>query len=401
MDVGAVSRHAVPMITDENERMEERGPQVDTMQLRVMHVVQKLGFGGAEVGVLKVVNGLQSRGLRASICSLRPPSALDDQLAPGVKLFQLGQQRGNSLRSVWRLYRTLLEERPHIVHTHSWSTLCEGLVAARLARVPVFVHGEHGTLDTRPRTLMVQRWAWKRADAVLSVSSRLAERIASTVDFPLDRIRVIRNGVDLDRFRPQSKALLRARLNLPVDGLVVGTIGRFVPVKDQRSLINAIALLREDGVACSAVLVGDGPLRGALQQYAADRGVASHVHFAGERRDVHEIIPAFDVFALVSISEGLSNTTMEAMASGVPVVATRVGGADELVVDGTTGRLVPPSNPEALVEALKTLLKDERLRTTFGHAARARMEQEFGLSRMISNYERLYRESWPLQGVNA
>src|SRR6185295_18030000 len=143
---------------------------------------------------------------------------------------------------------------------------------------------------------------------------------------------------------------------------------------DQRSLINAIALLRQDGVACSLVLVGDGPLRGELRQFAAERGIADHVHFLGERHDVHELIPAFDVFALVSISEGLSNTTMEAMASGIPVVATHVGGADELVIDGSTGRLVPPSNPQALVDALQTLLKDESLRTAFGLAARDRME---------------------------
>jgi glycosyltransferase involved in cell wall biosynthesis len=212
---------------------------------------------------------------------------------------------------------------------------------------------------------------------------------------------VIRNGVDLDRFRVGSSADLRARLNLPADALVVGTIGRMVPVKDQRSLINAIALLREGGVDCSAVLVGDGPLRGELQRYAAERGVESYVHFAGERHDVHEIIRAFDVFALVSISEGLSNTTMEAMASGIPVVATRVGGADELVVDGTTGRLVPPSSPTALADALKSLLQDERRRAAFGAAARERMEGEFGLSRMISNYEQLYRELWPPQGVRA
>jgi sugar transferase (PEP-CTERM/EpsH1 system associated) len=371
------------------------------MQLRVMHVVQKLGFGGAEVGVLKVVNGLQAKGLSTAICSLRPPSALEDQLAPGVKLFQLGQQRGNSLRTVWRLCRTLVEERPHIIHTHSWSTLCEGLLAARLARVPVFVHGEHGTLDIRPRTVAIQRWAWRHADAVLSVSSRLAEKMAAQVGFPLDRIRVIRNGVDVERFRPRSKSLLRARLGLAPDALVVGTIGRFVPVKDQRSLINAIALLRADGVDCSAVLVGDGPLREELQRLAAGHGVASHVHFLGERRDVHEIIPAFDVFALVSVSEGMSNTTMEAMASGVPVVATRVGGADEIVVDGTTGRLVPASNPQALVAALKALLNDERLRTAYGLAARERMEREFSLTRMIGDYEAFYRESWPLGGARA
>lgn len=370
-------------------------------ELRVMHVVQKLGFGGAEVGVVKVVNGLQSRGLRTAICSLRPPSGLDDQLAPGVKLFQLGQKRGNNVRSVWRLHRVLSQERPHIVHTHSWSTLCEGLVAARLAGVPLLVHGEHGTLETRRRNLRIQRWVWGRADGVLSVSSRLAERMASQVGFPLERIRVIRNGVDLDRFHPRSKASALAGLDLPKDTPVVGTIGRFVPVKDQRSLIDATALLQEDGVWCSLVLVGDGPLRGELQQYAVERGVADWVHFTGERRDVHDVLRAFDLFALVSTSEGLSNTIMEAMASGLPVVATRVGGSDELVVDGATGFLVPPSSPQAIAAAIRKLLEDAPLRLAFGRAARERIEREFSLSRMVTEYEHFYRSLWTGQSVEA
>ena len=378
-------------------------PQIEgTMtELRVMHVVQKLGFGGAEVGVLKVVNGLQSRGLRTAICSLRPPSGLVDELAPGVKLFQLGQNRGNNVRSVWRLYQVLSRERPHIVHTHSWSTLCEGLVAARLARVPILVHGEHGTLNTRRRNLGIQRWVWGRANGVLSVSSRLAERMASQVGFPLEQIRVIRNGVDLDRFHPRSKASAPAGLDLPKGALVVGTIGRLVPVKDQRSLIDATALLHEDGVACSLVLVGDGPLRGELRQYAVDRGVANWVHFTGERRDVQDVLRAFDLFALVSTSEGLSNTIMEAMATGVPVVATRVGGSDELVVDGATGFLVPPSSPQATAAAIRKLLEDAPLRMAFGRAARERTEREFGLSRMVTEYERFYRDLWTRQSVEA
>jgi glycosyltransferase involved in cell wall biosynthesis len=229
---------------------------------------------------------------------------------------------------------------------------------------------------------------------MLSVSSRLAERMASQVGFPLDRIRVIRNGVDVDRFYPRSKTLFRASLGLPSDALVVGTIGRLVPVKNQRSLIDAITLLRGESVACSAVLVGDGPLRGELQEHAAHRGVADFVHFIGERRDVHEILPAFDLFALVSTSEGLSNTIMEAMASGIPVVATRVGGSDELVVDGGTGFLVPPSNPRAIADAVKKLLNDAPLRTAFGRAGRERMEREFSLSRMVTNYEHFYAEVW-------
>jgi sugar transferase (PEP-CTERM/EpsH1 system associated) len=283
-------------------------------------------------------------------------------------------------------------ERPDIVHTHAWGTLVEGLVAARLARVPLVVHGEHGTLQTRPHQRWVQRLAWGRTDLVLSVSSRLAERMAREVGFPAARIRTIPNGVDLARFRGGDRDAARQALGIPEGAPVVGTVGRLVPVKDQRTLVSAAAVLRASVVGLEVLLVGDGPLRDDLTRQIQTLGLADVVRLLGNRPDVERVLPAFDVFVLPSVSEGMSNTIQEAMGSGLPVVATDVGAARELVVAGQTGLLVPPEDPAALAAALATLLQAPARRAAMGAAARRRAETGFSMERMVSDYDLVYQE---------
>jgi len=299
---------------------------------------------------------------------------------------------------VLQLYRVFRRERPHIVHTHAWGTLCEGVLAARPARVPIVIHGEHGTLQLKPYQARVQRLMWRRADRVLSVSSRLAERMADGTGFPLERITVIRNGVDLSRFQAADRAEARRALGLPVDGIVVGTAARLVPVKDQANLLHAFGRLAAEGVEFTGVIAGDGPLRADLEAQAQALGIQSRVRFLGHVPAVERVYAALDVFVLSSKSEGLSNTILEAMASRVAVVATRVGGADELVEDGANGVLVPPEDTGALADAIGWLVRDGDLRQSMAAEGRRRALTRFTLDRMIRNYANLY---WALGRTHA
>jgi sugar transferase (PEP-CTERM/EpsH1 system associated) len=342
-----------------------------------------------EVGLTKLVNALDRSRVASSICSCCPADSLKERLAPDIRLFEFNRRNGNDPLLVGRIARLLRRERPDVLHTHAWGTLYEGLLAARLAGVPIVVHGEHGTLDTRRRNLLMQRWAWQRVDRVLSVSSRLAERMAAAVGFPLDRIQVIRNGVDLDRFHPRHRADGRAAFGCGDEAIVIGTVGRLVAVKDQANLLRALALLRSRGLEFRAMIAGDGRLKQELVALAHSLGVGD-VEFLGNRADIPRVLAALDLFVLSSESEGLSNTIQEAMATGVPVVATAVGGADELVEPSHTGTLVPAKDAEALAAALETLIRDPQRRRQFGAAGRTRAERLFGLDRMIGEYERLY-----------
>jgi sugar transferase (PEP-CTERM/EpsH1 system associated) len=311
-----------------------------------------------------------------------------------VRFFELGRRQGNDPGLVLRLTRLLRHERPHILHTHGWATLVEGLVGARLACVPVVVHGEHGTLELRPLNRRVQRWAWGRASQVMAVSSRLAERMEREIGFPAARVRVIRNGVDTQRFTPSLREAARQELGFAAGQTVLGTAGRLVPVKDQATLLHAWGLLKQRGLPFTGVIAGKGALKDELEALAASLGL-DNVAFLGNRPDVERVMAALDVFILSSVSEGLSNTIQEAMASGLPVVATDVGGADELVVPEETGLLVPASNPSAMADALERLIRDEPSRLRMGAASRARTEATFALDGMVRAYTQMYRDLDP------
>ena len=371
------------------EGIEVRSAGRSVRPVRVMHVVFSLDAGGMELGVVKLVNGL-SGSVESSICSTRPAGELRRLLNPHVRLFEGRRREGNDPRTVWQLYKTFRRERPDIVHTHGWGTLIEGLLAARLARVPALVHGEHGTLQLKRHQRWAQRVAWSRADRVLSVSSRLADRMTSQIGFPSSRVSTIRNGVDLSRFGAVGRMDARRQLGLPERAAIVGAVGRLVPVKDHASLVTAVKQMRESGVEVTLVIAGEGPLRHALQRQIVSLGLEQSVHLLGHRPDVEAVLAALDVFVLSSSSEGLPNTVLEAMATGLPVVSTRVGGAEEVVVDGQTGILVPPHSAEALAAALGGLLTDSRRRQSMGIAGRQRVESQFALSNTLGRYEELY-----------
>jgi sugar transferase (PEP-CTERM/EpsH1 system associated) len=361
--------------------------------LKVMHLHLRFYFAGAETGVLKLVNGFDRMRVLPSVCTGLSPDSIVDLMRTDVKLHHVPRREsGNDPVWIARLVAFLTRERPDILHTHNWPTLFEGVLAGRLAGVPLIVHGEHGTIETRPRNLWIQRQVWSRVDGVLSVSSRLRDRLAQTVGVPAERITTIRNGVDTDRFRPSDRGSARALLGLPANAFVAGTVGRLHPVKDQHSLISAIGLVRKAGIPITGLLVGDGSLRDELEQHAAREHVRDDIVFLGARADVETVLASLDVFTLSSVSEGLSNVILEAMAAGRAVVATDVGGTDELVVDGSTGILVPPSNPTRLAEALRRLATDSSCRDRMGAAARQRAEQEFSLSRMVRRYEDYYED---------
>jgi sugar transferase (PEP-CTERM/EpsH1 system associated) len=363
----------------------------------VVHVVYTFRTGGMEMGVLKLVNGLDPAQVQSAICSTTPAGEIASMVDPRVPVFELSRRPGHDLRVVVDLYRLFRRERPHIVHTHAWGTLLEGLVAARLAGVPVVIHGEHGTLQLRPHQRRLQRMAWSTVDRVLSVSSRLAERMSAETGFPLDRITTLRNGVNLDRFRSVDRRAARQALGLAAEERVVGTVGRLVPVKDQATLVDAVGELGRSGCTATLVIAGDGPERAALEARAAAQGVT--LRLLGYRPDVDVVLGALDVFALSSVSEGLSNTILEAMASGTPVVATRVGGSDEMVEDEVTGRLVAPSSSAALAHAMRPLLLDPDLRARMSEAGRRRVETDFTLAGMMTGYAKLYLEAAGARGV--
>jgi sugar transferase (PEP-CTERM/EpsH1 system associated) len=232
-------------------------------------------------------------------------------------------------------------------------------------------------------------------DRFVAVSEDLGRWVVGTVGVPPRKVQVIANGVDTERFRDDRRIDARRALGLDDREFVVGSVGRLDPVKDYPTLLEAFAALGGRDPSPLLFLVGDGPQRSALEAQVVNSGLTGRVQLLGERDDVSTVLAALDVFVLPSIAEGMSNVILEAMSSGLPVVATAVGGNPELVLDGSTGRLVPPRSPGLLAAALGSYLAEPSLLRLHGKAGRERVLAHFSLDRMVSAYRDLYRGLLP------
>ena len=300
-----------------------------------------------------------------------------------------------------RLYQLFRELKPAIVHTRNLAAL-EAVVPAWAAGMRVRVHGEHGR-DVSDLDGTKRKYQWARrvyrpfVHQYVALSRDLEDYLVERIGVPADEVEHIYNGVDTERFKP-SKGVRAAIEGSPFTDpslFVFGTVGRMEAVKDQINLAHAFvrALAMAPAVArrLRLVLVGAGPLRTELEAIIRAARAESFVWFAGERSDVAEVMRGLDCFVLPSLAEGISNTILEAMATGLPVIATRVGANADLMEDGLSGRLVQRGDPEAIAQEMLTYLSDPALVRRHGRAGARSVERRFSLDRMVGDYEQLYR----------
>jgi sugar transferase (PEP-CTERM/EpsH1 system associated) len=359
----------------------------------VVYLIHRLRLGGLETVAVELANSLDPERFETSVISFATPDPRQHNLQTSrVRLVTFHKSDGNDPTVIYHLYRVLRQLRPHIVQTHNWGTLLEGVVAARCASVPVVVHAEHGTIQGGRWRLLTQRLLWRAVHKVLCVSQAHRQRLAEAVDFPADDLLPILNGVDTATFtpRPADKETIRAELGLEVDPLYIGTVGNLRPVKNQALLLQAMQQVCARYSHARVVIIGDGPLREPLGHLAETLGIDKQVHFLGARAEIPELLNAMDIFVLPSLSEGLPMSVLEAMGCGLPVVATRVGGIPEVVVDGQTGLLVASEDAQQLAGALETLVQQADTRMTLGQQGRRRVVVHFSLQRMVREYQTLY-----------
>lgn len=357
------------------------------MTVRVVHVLYSLDTGGMEKGITTVIRHASPR-FEHALCCLTRSGAMAKRLPEGTQVVEMRKAPGHSFRFLWTLSRALKRLRPDVVHTRNWPGM-DGIVAGRLAGLRI-VHGEHGwdpadATGRDPKRRRFRRLFSRWVREYTCVSRDIARWLADDLEIRRP-ITQIYNGVDTERFRPgDGGAALRAELGLHADAPLVGHVGRLDPIKDHPTLFRAIETLRASGAGAHLLVVGDGPEEARLRALAGDG-----IHLLGRREDVPRILGALDVFVLNSLNEGISNTILEAMASGRAVVATRVGGNPELVDDGETGRLVPAADADALARAIGDYLDDPDLRRRHGAAARAAATERFGIERMVREYEAVW-----------
>jgi len=375
-------------------------------RLLIAHVVYRFDVGGLENGLVNLLNGLPAERFRHAVVAMTEVTDFRHRVSRNdVQFISLRKGPGHGVRLWPALYRVFRELRPDIVHTRNLAPL-EACVPAWAAGVPARVHGEHGfdvgDLDGSSRAYRITRRLYRPfVSHFIALSRPIEDYLRNAVGVRPAAISQIYNGVDVQRFAA------RAGQRLPIDDSpfnspmlwVCGSVGRLAEVKDQAALIRALARLhRSSNVARERMrlaIVGDGPLRQELRQLAAQEGVADSVWMPGARSDIGHVMAGLDVFALPSLSEGISNTLLEAMSSSRAVVATAVGGNVELVDDGVNGTLTTPSDPGSLDAALLGYFMDPARAHLHGLAARAAVEARFSLDRMVADYAAVYERMAP------
>lgn len=362
-------------------------------QLHIAYLMTDVGPGGLQNMVFNLAHRLDPSRFTCTIVSLSQLFPLTRHVETDrVKIMIFDKKPGNDPRLMYRLYRYLQHERPHIVQTHNWGTLFEGFLAAKLAGVPVLIHAERGTIQGRKRNLFFQRALWGAVNQVLSVSEIHRQLLSATVGFPSERIKPISNGVDTDIFQPRSdeKTAIRTKLGFEPERFYIGTVGNLRPVKNHALLLRACKQLCMEQDDVRLIIAGTGPLKEPLNELAGQLGIQHKIRLLGARTDIPEVLNALDLFVLPSLSEGMPNAVLEAMACGLPVVATEVGGVSEVVEHGVTGLLVPSEDEEALASRLEELVCSETKRQMLGKNARERALACFSLDKMVRAYEQLY-----------
>ena len=367
----------------------------------IVHVIYRLDVGGLENGLVNLINRIPAERFRHAIVSLTDESGFRRRIKRSdVPVFSLHKPPGNSPVTHLKLWRLLRRLRPAIVHTRNLAAL-EGTLTAALAGVPVRIHGEHGRdvedLDgTDPRRRMLRRVFKPFVHQYIALSRDLSTYLQDKVGIAPARIVQIYNGVDTDLFHPGREPLPWP----PGAGegqFVIGTVGRMQAVKDPLNLAQAFILLcnaapPEIASRLRLVMVGDGALRDRVVALLQEAGYADRAWLPGERDDVARIMRGFDLFVLPSLAEGVSNTILEAMASGLPVLATAVGGNPELVRPGV-GLLVPPADPQRLAQGMRGYVENIALCRQQGQEAERVIRRCFGMQPMVDAYLRVYEGS--------
>jgi sugar transferase (PEP-CTERM/EpsH1 system associated) len=366
-----------------------------------MHLVLNLKTGGLEHLVLDMAAGTNGNGYKTMICCLEnniDPALCEKAQDSNIEIFTVKR----SPKAVIRLIKLLKTKDIDILHTHNSVAHLFGCIAGRLAKVRFVIHTKHGSAvpyGNKFYGLPLRFLLGRLTDAFVCVSEDIFKHTAKHYRIDRNRLYRIINGVDLAKFVDSTRKPFQ-RNAFHANEKVICAVGRLSPEKSHETLLESFSMVNRDIKNTKLLIVGDGIQKSYLVNITKKLSIENSVVFMGTRTDVPEILWKTDIFILPSLTEGISLTLLEAMAAGKPIVATNVGGNPEVVVDGETGILVPPKDPQRMAEAIMTIIQNPELSKTMGMAGRKRVDEKFSLVRMVDEYKKLYEELLINEGIN-
>jgi L-malate glycosyltransferase len=368
-------------------------------RLRVLHLINSFELGGTERQAVELLKRLDLTHYDVRLAAIQRKGPLYDEIAalyPDLIEFPLNSlYNANALRQLRRLRALLQAERIDVLHAHDFYAGWLGTLAAWGTGVQVIASQRHLRLSDRWVHAFGRRVINRLAHRVVVNAELVRAHVLNTKTARADKIVVIRNGLVQEAEpidRTDVRATLLDELNLPAEAKLIGTVANLRLVKGHRYLLQAAACVVRSFPNAHFILIGEGELRAALQTQAAELGISEHVHLLGQRNDAAQLVHGFDLAVLASLHEGLPNTVLEALAAGVPVVATAVGGVPELIADGETGYLVPAADVARLAERITTILSDEDAGRRVAERGCAFVREQFSMQLVVAATEQLYDE---------
>lgn len=372
-------------------------------RLKICFVIGTLDRGGAEGQLVQLATRLDRGRFETSVCCLSHDGPHRAALeAAGVPVSVVGLRQLRGLRStldaaggLLRLLRIIRASRPDVVHGFLYWAYVFGAFAARLAGVPVVVASRRSLgyfKESRTLLLVLERIANRATDLLIANSQAVRRDVVRQEHVSIAKIRVVHNGVQSSQPDERRRRELREQLNLADKGPVVAVVANFIAYKRHDVLFSALPALVAEFPMLVLLLAGEGPLESHFEVQARASGLGATVRFLGARAEASDILSLADVAVHPSETEGFSNAVLEAMAAAKPIVAARVGGNAEAIVDGETGLLVPAGDAAALSQAVLAVLRNPDAARAMGEAGRARAVRLFSIERMVAEYERIYEE---------
>lgn len=373
--------------------------------MHVMHITRLTNIAGSERHLMSLLPGLVGAGFDVSCVMLEDPDRPVDGFATlmvenGVSVHRI-PMRWHLDPTAWADLRDYIEEwQPQIVHTHLVHADFYGLLLGKSADTPLLISSRHNDDAFRNRRIfqIANRWLMARADAVLAISNAIGRFVVDVEGIEAKKVHVVHYGLDVPD-HTNSREDARVALKIKSDGVVFGFVGRLIEQKGVDVLIEAFARASREKPGGMLSIIGDGPLMKDLKRLAVLRGVGPSVIFHGWMPDASTLMPAFDALMVPSRWEGFGLVTLEAMSHRVPVIASRVSALPEIVVDGVTGVLIPPDDPDLLAGAMITGLKDPALLESYGQAGYERLLNRFTVAAMVAETAGLYRKLAEINGV--